>query len=65
MNIGTYPGTATRVEALQLFDRTSMYGLPTNTYAPTFLHQRTPGYVNASEPGFAVDDEGFLVVFSW
>jgi hypothetical protein len=64
-NIRTNPGPAIRTEAVQLFDPMSMFGLPTNTYTPTFLHQHAPTSLNGYEPRFAPDDDGLLVVFSW
>lgn len=55
-----YPHGVTRIMC-----RLSVYSLQTNADTPNFLHQPAPEFINTYEPGFAVDEAGFLPVFSW
>lgn len=45
--------------------RMSVYSLQADAFTPTFLHQPPPDSISTYEPEFAVDDAGFLEVFSW
>lgn len=64
-NPSAYRGTATTADAGQILYGISMYGLQTNAYAPSLLHQRTLNFINTYESEAVVDEHGFLVVFSW
>ena len=58
-------GITTAAGASQIIHDMSRYGLQTHAYTPTFLHHHAPDSLNGYEPEFAVNDDGFLVVFSW
>ncbi|MGE0827240.1 MAG: hypothetical protein AB7G75_29945 [Candidatus Binatia bacterium] len=52
-------------DGAQLTSRLPRYDFQTNALAPTFLHNHTPAHLNEDKPRTVIDDDGFVVVFSW